>query len=478
MTTAGSTSSNWWVARWWPALRREGKNPVALWSTFILTHLWLGLLNLYADGLPLGDVTIVYKFWTDQVFIADFWVGIHSAWVYPILAIFPMLAAEAFGPAMYASTWLSMVMVLDAVGFAAIIGWGRTSRNSAAAWWWIGFLLLLGPIAMGRIDSITVPLAIVGVMFAATRPRVAALILTIAAWIKVWPAALVGALIIATQGRWRILVTAVSTSILIIVAALSFGSGPNVFSFVTQQTDRGLQIEAPISTIWLWQAFAGAPGTSVYYDQRFLTWQVTGDGVGVVIGLMTPMMALVVVAVVLVAVIVLRRGASATRLLPPLALALVTTLIAFNKVGSPQFIGWLAVPVILGLVSARSDGGGSGGAGSGGAGSGGGRSFVIPAVLVAIIAALTQACYPYLYGWLLGLHPILLVLLTARNLALFVLLGWAIIALWNTSPAGEPAGESAGESAGEHGGADVQPAPWPLESPPQRPTERAGSTLG
>lgn len=430
-------------------LRRLGKNPVALWSAFILTHLWLGLLNLYADGLPLGDVTIVYKFWSDQVFIADFWVGIHSSWVYPILAIFPMLLAGMLGPALYASTWLSLVMVLDAVGFAAIVGWRRESRNAGAAWWWIGFLLLLGPIALGRIDSITVPLAIVGVIVVATRPRVAVLLLTLAAWVKVWPAALIGALMVTSKDRWRILLTAAGVSVLIVAAALSFGSGQNVFSFVSQQAGRGLQVESPISTIWLWQAFAQTPGTYVYYDQQILTWQVTGDGVGIVGALMTPLMGLVMVAVTLVAVLALRRGANATHLLPPLALALVTTLIAFNKVGSPQFEAWLAVPVILGLVTRKAADR---------------WWFAVPAALVALIAALTQSFYPYLYGWLLGLHPILLTVLTARNVLLFVLLGWAIHTLWNTERA--EAGENSDNDAVLVGG-EQGLVGWPLSWPRQ-----------
>lgn len=405
-------------------MRTIGRNPVALWSAFILVHLWLGLLNLYGPGLPLGDVSIVYKFWSDQVFVADFWVGIHSSWVYPILAIFPMLAAEAFGPGLYVSTWLSLMMMLDAVAFASIIGWRQTTRKDgvasavrvAAAWWWLGFLLLLGPIALGRIDTVTIALGIVAVMFALTRPGVAALILSVAAWVKVWPAAVVAAMVVALADRLRVLGTAVLVSVLVIAGALSFGSGTNVLSFVTQQTGRGLQVEAPVSTIWLWQAFAGAPGTIVYYDQHILTWQVTGDGVGLVAALMTPLMALGVAAIVLVAVLALRRGAEPLIVLATLSLALVAALIAFNKVGSPQFIGWLAVPVVLGLVTRSREGR---------------WWFVIPAVVSAVIAAITQVIYPYLYGWLLGLHPLMLAALTVRNALVFILLGWAVHALWS-----------------------------------------------
>lgn len=433
-------------------MRRVGGSPVALWSAFVLVHLWLGLLNLYGSGLPLGDVTIVYRFWSDQVFLAGFWVGIHSVWVYPILAIFPMLAAELFGPGQYASTWLSMITVLDAVAFAAITGWVRGPRHLAAAWWWLAFLLLLGPIAMGRIDSVTVPLGVLGLLYAATRPRLAALLLTLAAWIKVWPGALLVAMVTVMRARWRILATALGTSAVVAIGALAAGGGGNLLSFVTQQTGRGLQVEAPVSTIWLWQAFAGVPGAFVYYDQRILTWQVTGDGVGVASALMTPLLALVVVAVALVAVIALRRGADPAALFVPFCLALVVSLIAFNKVGSPQFIGWIAVPIVAGLASAAT---------------GGRWRFAVPAALAAAAAGLTQLVYPYLYGWLLGLHPLMLVALTVRNALLFALLAWAVHALWIEGGETTAAG---GEEA-ERGEPSSWPPSWSLEPAESSATE-------
>ena len=93
-----------------------------------------------------------------------------------------------------------MVVLLDAVAFAILLGTRRLARTRRiAAWWWLGFLALLGPIAFGRIDAITVPLAITGLLWAAGRPRVAAALLTIGAWIKVWPAALLVALVVASR---------------------------------------------------------------------------------------------------------------------------------------------------------------------------------------------------------------------------------------------------------------------------------------
>lgn len=387
---------------------------MTVWVAFIAVHLWLGLLNLYAPGLPLGDVTIVYKFWMDQAIVAHFWVGIDSVWVYPIVALVPMLAAYAFGPDLYASTWLSMVMILNAVAFGFLTGWGRSRERIAVAWWWVAFLVLLGPIALGRIDSVTVPLAVIGVLLIARRPAVATVVLTVATWIKVWPAALIGAAVIALRGRLRIVAAALLSSAFIMITAVTLGSGGNVLSFITQQTGRGLQIEAPISTFWLWQAAAGVPGAFVYYDQQILTFQVSGAGVDVASALMTPLLLVAIAVIALLGVRATRAGVAAADLLPSLSLALVTALIAFNKVGSPQFISWLAVPIVLGLATRAA---------------GFGRSFRTPAIMVLVIAALTQFVYPYLYTALLLVQVPMLIVLTGRNAMLFVLLGWAIWAV-------------------------------------------------
>jgi hypothetical protein len=387
------------------------RNRATLWAAFVLVHLWLGALALYSPGYPIGDVTLVYKHWTDQALLADYWVGIDAVFVYPLLALAPMLAATLLGPALYATSWLLIVAAVDAVGFAAITGWRRSAHRAGIAWWWLAFLLLLGPIAVVRIDSITVPLAMVGVLLLATRPRAAALVLTAAAWIKVWPAALIGAALIAGRRRGTVAATAAVASAVLVVLALAFGSGGNVFSFVTQQTGRGLQVEAPVTTLWLWLAAAGVPDTFVYYDTGILTFQVQGGSVALVAAVMTPLLALAALAVVALGLRAVFRGAGAEVLLAPLALALVTTLIAFNKVGSPQFIGWLAVPVVLGLAARTA---------------GHGRSFRVPAAIVLALAVLTQTVYPYLYDRVLGLDPALLAVLTARNLMLFVLLGWAV----------------------------------------------------
>ncbi len=133
---------------------------------------------------------------------------------------------------------------------------------------------------------------------------------------------------------------------------------------------------------------------------------------------MTPVLAVALIAVALLGILATRRGAPVTELLAPLALAFVTAFIAFNKVGSPQYITWIAVPVILGLATNAT---------------GHGRSFRVPAVGALLIAALTQYIYPYLYDDLLALQPTLLIALTVRNVLVIALMAWSVAQLWELS---------------------------------------------
>jgi hypothetical protein len=390
------------------SLRRDA---IWVWVAFVAAHFWLGFLNQYSPTHPMGDVTSVYKYWVARGIFADVWVGIDTQWVYPIVALVPMLAAWAFGEYQYAGTWLGMVMVLNLVAFGVLTAWGRNRDRLAIAWWWVAFLFLVGPIALGRIDAISLPLAVIAVVILAHRPRVAAVLLTLATWIKIWPAAIIGAVLIASPRRWPVVLAAASTSAVIIVVAIVLGGGNSLFSFVAAQTGRGLQVESPVSTIWMWMASAGIGGTFVYYDTAILTFQVQGAGSTVAAQLMTPLLGLAVLAIAALGLRAVLRRAASNDLLAPLSLAVVVTLIVFNKVGSPQFEIWLVAPIILGLLSTKQ----------------GGRSFRLPAVLTLVIAALTQVIYPTFYDLVLQVNPLMLLILSARNCLLVVLLAWAVV---------------------------------------------------
>jgi len=394
------------LGRW----RNLAQSPPALWCAFVLVHAALIALALFGPGYPLGDVEVVYRRWAENA-VAGHIVGVTENFVYPLLALIPILGALALGPLAYLATWFALVTALNAGAFLVLV---RQRSRWGAAWWWLALLALLGPVALVRVDSVTVQLCIVAVLWLRRHPLGATALLTVAAWIKIWPVAVLAALFVASRQRWRILAAALGLSAAVFAVgvglSLSRGSGIHVLSFVAEQAGRGIQIEAPVATPWLWQAALGVPGNGVYYDQQILTFQVAGAGTAVVSAAMTPILALVVVAVLLLGVLAQRRGVDWLEIAAPLALALTVTLIAFNKAGSPQFISWLAAPIILGLVL-------------------NGRGWRTPALLGLALAALTQLVYPYLYDWVIVAHPLMVLVLTLRNLLEFVLLGWAVWAL-------------------------------------------------
>ncbi|MCX7521117.1 hypothetical protein OSC27_02360 [Microbacterium sp. STN6] len=387
------------------------RSRLVLWIAFLVVHLVAGWLALAAPGAILGDVTTVYRPWALDA-VHGYVVGIDTPWVYPIAAIVPVMLPLVLGPAHYVGAWLTLVLIADAAGFAVLIA-GRRPGRVWAAWWWLLFMLLLGPVGVSRLDSLSVPMAIVGLLWLAGRPAVAAVLLTVATWIKVWPAALIAAIVVASRRRWRFVALGLVTSGVIALVAVVFGAGANVLSFVTAQADRGMQLEAPASGIWLWQALLGRPGSMVYYQASLNTFEVTGDGVEAGIRLMTPLLAFAAAALVLLGVRAVRARVPLATLLPDLALALVAALIVFNKVGSPQYMLWLVPPVVLGLAWR-------------------GRGYLVPAVLVAVAAGLTQVFYPVLYNALLGLDPVLVVVLSVRNLVVVAVFVWAVSALWRS----------------------------------------------
>ncbi len=396
-----------------------------LWIGFVVVHLLVAVLGFLEPNGPMGDVYLVYEKWSGCALfptsgycgggISEWSIpGITESWVYPQLALVPMLLAWVFGWLVgYTPAWAILIILIDVPVFAVLIGRGTSAGRRTAAWFWLAFILLLGPVYLYRLEGVTAPLAILGCLWLARRPWVASIILAVATWIKVWPAALLGAALIARRRPLAIVGGAVVVTVATLAVIFLLGGGHNAFGFVKDQTTRGLQIEAPISSFYLWGAAFAVPGWWVYYSVDVLTFQVTGPNIDVVIALMTPLMAIAMLAIVAIGAYKAWRGSLFARLFPVLALALVLAFIVFNKVGSPQYVAWIAAPVVLGLVLQR-------------------ERWMRPGVFVLVIAFVTQLIYPLTYNGLMrrvNLDLLPVALLTIRNLLLIVLLVWMVVRL-------------------------------------------------
>jgi len=383
-----------------------------LWPAFIVVHLALAASCLApgVTGNSFNDVTGFYRVWLANAVHGAGWPAIDQPWVYPIVALVPMLLPLIGGAAGYGAIWLLQVSLLNAAAFGVLI-----SRNTVprvrAAWYWLAALLALGPVALGRLDVVSVALAVLGVVALASRPWLAGVLLGLGTWVKFWPAAVVLAVVVAAKERWRVLIAAALTSVAIVAIGWFALGARYLFSFVGQQSGRGLQIESPFAMPLLWAAWARVPGLHVYYDTGISTFQVAGPGASVLARIADWAMPLAVLAGVLIGLRAALRRAEPRYATALLALALTVGFCAFDKVGSPQYHAWFAVPVMLGLMVA-------------------GKRFAPAAWLVLASTVLTQLIYPWFYDALLALNPLMLAVLTARNVLELVIFAWALIALW------------------------------------------------
>lgn len=393
------------------------RSALALWIAFLLVHVVTGWLGWVYPSQPMGDVVLVYEPWATAAWSGGEIVGVTESWVYPQLALLPMMLAAVlaapFLPLLgvsgaYLIGWALLVTVLDAVAFAVLVGRGHVRARRSAAWFWCAALLLLGPIALYRIDAVTVPIAVVAGLWLVTRPTIAAALLAIGAWIKIWPGALLLAAVAAGRARLRMLLAAAGVTAGVVVVFLMLGADTEILGFLTAQTGRGLQIEAVAATPFLWMAVTGAARIEYSYD--ILTFQIVAPGAEVVATVLTPLLVLAAAVVTVVGGVKAARGASFARLFPPLALLLVTVLIALNKVGSPQFQTWLLAPVILWLALDR-------------------RRARTAAALVLALCLLTCLVYPLSYDGLLRAEAAPVLLLTMRNVLLVVLAAVSAVAL-------------------------------------------------
>lgn len=384
---------------------------VWLWIGFVLVHavvIWLGFAD---DRAASWDVDQLYRWWAWLTLDGDAVPGITEDWVYPVLAHVPILLAAAPAPLVdYTPAWGLVITAADAAAFAVLVGRGRSRGRVLAAWFWLAALLALGGVGMFRLDAITVPLAVAGSLWLVGRPWLGSVLLAVGTWIKVWPAALLAAAVIAVRRRLAVVGGAAVVSGLVVVGVLVAGGAPHLFGFVGDQTSRGLQIEAPASTVHLLLATSGVPGVSVVHIQELITFELTGPGVDAVVAAMTPVLVIGMLAIAAVGALKAWRGAAFASLFPSLALTLVLGFIVLNKVGSPQYMTWVIAPLVIGLVVDR-------------------RRWIGPAALALVILALTQLIFPFWYDAILLLAPAAVGLLVVRNVLLVALFAWSIVRL-------------------------------------------------
>ena len=380
---------------------------MALIGTSILVHLWaLTASKIFADAISFGDLGL-YDYWSYMANNGAGWYGLVTDWVYPALAFVPIWLAGLVTLLDYEIAWLALVFILNTDAALTLVKKNESNKPFAgtfASWAFLAALFAIGPVAVSRIDSVSAALAIFGLV-AINRNQIAtaSAFFTIAGWIKIWPVALFVSLLATVEQKAKALYVALAITLSIVIVGLVTG-GTTVFGFITQQQDRGIQIESVMATVWMWLAKFGLAG--IFFDEQVLTNQVSGVLVEEVASASNWLMLLALTITFLLALRAIRAGRNRKEVFALASLTGVLDLIVFNKVGSPQFMMWLAVALVAIIFFEV-------------------RSIKTPLVIGGTILLLTQLIYPVFYTELLGLETLPLWLLTIRNLLLVWLLIWA-----------------------------------------------------
>ncbi|WP_255482442.1 glycosyltransferase family 87 protein [Pseudarthrobacter sp. NBSH8] len=407
-----------------PAAARSWLNtPRGLLTGFILVHLgfliFAALLSLRGEAF---SDTFIYRDWARAGFDEANLSGGPSPWVYPILALIPMALAGLAGPGPFFFLWVLMTTILNGWGLAKLTDRGRNQNAIPAGWWWLIFTLLMGWLGFARVDGLTAPIVLVALAYGVGRPFIASILLATATWVKVWPAAVMLALFAVVKNRLLVVLAGVATSAVVVALAATIGSVPKLLNFLTQQGDRGMQLEATFTTPWLWLSVLNIGDSRMYMNTDINSMQVDGPGTAVMSVLMQPLLILAALLVAGLTFWALHNGklngtgkaddgVDRTELLLAGALTLATAFVVFNKVGSPQFMVWLAPAVAVGLAHSW-------------------REWRVPAAMLIAIAVATFFIYPLFYDALSHNNPVMAGVLTIRNVLLVVLFLWSVRRLY------------------------------------------------
>jgi hypothetical protein len=372
-----------------------------------LTLIWLGT----ASGDPFGDVRYTYSSWVTTSQQHGYILGLNEPWVYPYIANIPVRLANWIWPADYMTGWFLLVVNLNMLLIAYLLGWGKKMDRVKAAWFFIACVFLCGPVAIGRLEVFSLILTVLAaISFIDQRKTVSMQFFSLATWIKVSPVAGIFTGFVTSDNRWKFIRNmAIGTSVIVLIGLL-LGGNQNMYSFIGLQSGRGIQVESTIGIIWLIQILFKIPGPKIYYDNEILTFQVSGFGVSEVASLMTLVQFGALAITIFLGFRAKRAGARTNSLFAWMFLTATLDLLVFNKVGSPQYQLWVIGAALFGILAST-------------------PNWKLVTRLTLVTSALSWLIFPIYYGSLLDGTTPGSALLVFRNLGVVAILVYSNIQL-------------------------------------------------
>lgn len=245
-------------------------------------------------------------------------------------------------PGTYGEAFVGLILLVDLAGLALLALLGRRSGNYTGVWVWLLGMPLLGTFSVLRFDLVPAVIGIAALVIIHRRPNWFGVLAGLGAAIKVWP-------IVLLFGEWdrRRLIRAATAALgtialVVVISTLAFGGSG---SFLSEQSERGLQEEA-VATV-PWQVQAIVTGEAPTREIRYGAWEVATPGADTVASLLK---WLTVAALGAAAAWWWRRARAIRSGRVDLADAavsrdfvftIVLLLVVTSRVLSPQFMVWL-----------------------------------------------------------------------------------------------------------------------------------------
>lgn len=324
----------------------------------------------------------------------------------------------------YLVGFIVAMVILDGV-FAYGL-WRAADRvHTVGLDFWILFVFLIGPLSFVRFDILPAVLAGGALLALRRRPGLTGALTGLGAAVKLWPALLIGLFLSRRRARRPAGIGFVVVGIGLALVSLLTGGLARLFSPLTWQSDRGLQIESVWATP-LMVARLLRPDLWRVSISRYQAYEVFGPGVPAFLLASTIATAAGLLVILALHLRAFRRtpGDPSDLALGAAVLTVVAIMIITNKTLSPQYLLWLGGPMAALLVARRSDRTDNSPAPPSS------PAPIHPALVrlggqLVVLALLNQLVYPLLYNGILGVAPRLTVVSTVvtavRNLALVAL---------------------------------------------------------
>ena len=372
---------------------------VQLSIAWLITRIWVLLSGFgfvfYPGASALFSDVQLYDSWAANLTYSYFiLLEQDPRWQYPPLAALVFLLGYLIAEKTVG--FVLLALVADLLIFTMLAKRSKQESNFLPALIWVVAPLVMGPIILGRFDVFPTLAAVFALLNVSSTKKFGAAV-AIGAHLKVWPILL---LLATPSGKFVRVATWFAATFGMGSLLLNLWWNGNLFSFLSNQSSRGLQIESVGALPFqVWNAGPGSVASAV----QFGTIEVVAARTG------TASLSVTLVGLALIGVLVFWRVTGRLANAEPADIALTAVLISIltSRVLSPQYMIWIFG--LLAVCAFRPQ-----------------QNFRKILILISISAALGQLIYPWWYASFLNGNMLVVGAHAIRILTLI----WATALMW------------------------------------------------